>query len=534
MTSSIARELDGRRRGAPRKPHSFAEALAHEFGVCIAELDRGANEATGWPSMRYRDDPVAFFREVLGVEPWSRQIEVIEAVRDHKRVAVASGHKVSKSHTAAGIALWFYCSFDDARVILTSTTSRQVDEILWRELRMMVARARKPIPGELADLARSGLRDQFNEIVGFTAREAEAVAGISGKNLLYIPDEASGIADIIFEAIEGNRAGGARIVMFSNPTRSEGEFAAAFNEKSAFYKTLSISSEESPNVVAGRVVIPGLAEREWVEEKRAEWGEDSALFKVRVQGKFATKDDGKILSLHMIAQAEARWADTPADGRLFIGLDPAGPGEAGDESAFAIRRGLKLLNLYAYRALSDEAHLVHLLGMIKMASVGREPPPVVVIDREGEVGWKVFGILRAYSETHPDAFELVGVRTSQRASRQPEVYRGVRDELWANLRTWMAEGGAIFEDTKLAKELHAASWENFSAQSHKQLLVASSKKQLRKALGRSPDRADALALSVWETAAVRPDNGAPEGGAPPPEMPVVSLDPYAGLKIWGR
>ena len=47
---------------------------------------------------------------------------------------------------------------------------------------------------ELADLARSGMKsDDFREIVGFTAKQAEAVAGISGENVLYLVDEASGV-----------------------------------------------------------------------------------------------------------------------------------------------------------------------------------------------------------------------------------------------------------------------------------------------------------------------------------------------------
>ena len=39
---------------------------------------------------------MGFFREILGVEPWAKQIEILEAVRDSSRVAVKSGHKVSK------------------------------------------------------------------------------------------------------------------------------------------------------------------------------------------------------------------------------------------------------------------------------------------------------------------------------------------------------------------------------------------------------------------------------------------------------
>jgi len=339
MTTSSHAERARIRRAQKAPTSSPLKTFAGDLRAHLAPALRLATSVS-WPSPKYRDRPTAFFRDVLGVEPWARQVEVIEAVRDHKRVAVKSGHKVSKSHTAAGIALWFWCSFDDARVVMTSTTSRQVDDILWRETRMMRARAglcvtckaaneehadarargelvedveppcvhSAMIGGEIGDMARTGLKsDDFREIKGFTAREAEAVAGISGRHLLYILDEASGIKPEIFEAIEGNRAGGARVVMFSNPTKTSGEFFDAFNSKERFYSTHTISSEETPNATYGdddERAIPGLATREWIEEKKQEWGEDSALYAVRVKGEFVELEEGKVFSIHAIAESE--------------------------------------------------------------------------------------------------------------------------------------------------------------------------------------------------------------------------------------
>lgn len=523
------------RRGRPRAAHTMLEAFRD--AVSAAQLEAGhVAAAERWPSAKYQAAPVAFAREVLGIAPWSRQVEILEAVRDNKRVAVASGHKVSKSHSAAIVALWFYCSFEDARVVMTSTTSRQVDQILWRELRMLRARARRAIDGEMHELARSGFKSpDFREIVGFTAREAEAVAGVSGKNLLYIPDEASGISDAVFEAIEGNRAGGARICMFSNPTRTEGEFFEAFHGKKDFYKLLRISSEESPNVVEGREVIPGLATRDWIEEKKREWGVDSAMYKVRIKGEFVLRDDSRILSIHDIAEAEKRWAETPADGPLRIGLDPAGDGGQGDESVFAPRRGLKILALYAMRGLTEDGHLAHLLGIIARFKIPGEPLPRVVIDREGAVGARIYGTLRSHLDRHSEAYELVGVRGSDAADGNSPVraHDRVRDKLWDSLRAWFRDGGAIPEDTKLARELHAPEWFKDARGRDK----VTSKDDLRKKLGRSPDRGDAVCLAVWEPRSLRDEQGSSMGA----EQDVSAggsdyqpMDPYAGLEAWRR
>lgn len=553
MTTPITFEVEQRKRGRPRAEERVRLSFAETLGQRINE-DLVFSTHLRFPNPKYQTDPVRFFEEILGVEPWSKQVEIIEAVRDHDRVAVSSGHKVSKSHTAAGLALWFFCSYPDARAIMTSTTSRQVDQILWRELRMMRARSGrcieckeadpeglripKPCPhstlieGDLGELARTGLKahNDFREIVGFTARETEAVAGISGRHLLYIIDEASGVPAEIYEAIEGNRAGGAKIVLFGNPTKNEGEHFEAFHSKKHLYKTIRVSSEETPNVVSGKVLIPGLATRAWIEEKREEWGEDSAIYKVRVKGEHATAEEGVLFSLHMIGEAEERWESTPPAGRLYIGLDPAGEGGKGDETCLCARRGLKMLELRARRGMNTDQHVAAVLHMIVDLRLPREVP-VVVCDQDGPIGYKVFRALDAYLEQYPDAFELVGLRASDKAIRQPRLYKRIRDELAQNLKTWMKDGGAIVEDTKLEAELHVLVMDE-QADGRLKLI---DKDDIRKKLGRSPDRYDALALSAWEPLSLRKEEAAPQT-APAQHDPAESIehviDPYAAGDAW--
>lgn len=552
MTLSIAGEIAKRVKKTDQPRRNGAEDLAQTLREALA-----IKSEIRFPSPRYQADPVAFCREILGIEPWRKQIEILEAIRDNKRVAVRSGHKVGKSASAVIAALWYYCSFPDARVVMTSTTARQVDQILWRELRMFIGRGAKcvackaadphdrqprPCPhsaridGELNDTAKGGMKSSdFREIVGFTAREAEAVAGISGKNLLYIVDEASGVPDIIYEAIEGNRAGGARIVMFSNPTKNEGEFFAAFETKKALYATITVSSEETPNVVEGRMLIDGLAERSWIEEKKEEWGEESPLYKIRVKGIHVEKEAGKIFSLQAIIDAERRWIDAPEAGRLFIGLDPAGESGTGDETVFAPRRGLKTIGLYAHRGLTAEGHLAHLLAMIDRLKLVRETP-VVVLDGEGKIGAEVYGTLRSFLNGKTERpFDLVRVRSSERAMRQPMIYDRVRDELAGNLENAFRDGASIPEDAKLSRELHALEWEHNVRGRQK----VTPKDKLRKILERSPDRYDALALAYWEPLSLT----AQDATAMQARASVVSpndtmyampaLDPYAGAAAFG-
>src|ERR1700744_4778435 len=55
---------------------------------------------------QYANDPVLFAIEVLGIEPWTRQAEILRAVAERPKVAVRSGHKVGKSTRVVIFAPW--------------------------------------------------------------------------------------------------------------------------------------------------------------------------------------------------------------------------------------------------------------------------------------------------------------------------------------------------------------------------------------------------------------------------------------------
>lgn len=559
MTSTKASEVDRRQGTSKAHPRNIASALGSAFSERARELGIGVEWQ--WPSTQYQTDPVAFCREVLGVEPWGSQLAVLQALAPPlSRVAVKSGHKTGKTNLMICVALWFYCSFPQARVVLTSTTSRQVDRILWRELRMLHFRARaglKPddralqrnpklrtrdIGGDPAVLARSGLcSPDFREVTGFTAKEAEAVAGVSGENLLYLVDEASGVPENIFEAIQGNMAGGARILLASNPTKAEGSFFDAFGKKAkndqnpTGFDCFTISSEDTPNVIEGRSVIPGLATREWIEQNRRDYGVDSPWYSVRVKGEFVLNEAGKIISLALILASEQRWEDLDDDGQLHIGLDPAGPGGAGDETVFCLRRGNKILDFRAFREQNEDAITVQLVGLVRENRKEREIP-CVKVDREGLIGAKVFGRLRAYLDAQPPnerPFDLVPVRASDKAHRDPVNFDRMRDELWENMRLWMQSGGAIPPNSKLEQELHAPEWVTRVDLKRK----AQPKDELRKILGRSCDHADAMALAVWDVT-YRDISDAGYGRTETlghySEPSQNGLDPYDAERAWRR
>jgi hypothetical protein len=448
------------------------------------------------------------------------------------------------SEALAALAIWFYCSFPRARVIITATTNRQVNDIIWGAIKRLVRSAKISIPGAegIHQRADAGLVNpsDWSEIKGYTARAEEAIAGISGPYILYLIDEASGVEDRIFQAIDGNRAGGnAWVFLISNPTKSEGTFFDAFHSKSKAvigdggYFGIQIDTRQSPNCTGewrelGDQPIPGLAMPDWIAEKLAEYGPDDPFFKARVTGEFVTIEQAKIFSLAMITHANQKWEDTPTPkGRLFIGCDPAGDGDGGDQSGFAARIANKHLEFRAKAGLTAEEHILELEGLIHRHHQGGLIP-VVMIESEGSVGWDVYRVIRDYADAHK-TFEVRRVQTSHKSRRDSKNYAYVRDELWGCARAWTKDGGVFPPNANLERDLHAP---EFKSDVQGRLRVTP-KKELRKILGRSPDLGDAFCLSVWEPNDLRMGSDtAPELNQPPQvdsgeiHFPEQTLDPF--------
>jgi hypothetical protein len=222
------------RKGKPKAKRWLIEHLIKATGVAGSMSSSKLLKA-------YRKSAPLFFAHSLGIIPWVNldhpgrdQLGIIESFHFSSRTAVKSGHKVSKSNTASGMAIYFLCCYPNARVPITSASFLQVRQILWHEIKSIYRAceiAGRPIGGVLNSDPQSGLvMEDGRQIFGFSTKEPERAAGISGR-IFYFLDEAAGIAENIFEAIEGNRAGGAKICLFSNPTKTSGTFYEAFHQK---------------------------------------------------------------------------------------------------------------------------------------------------------------------------------------------------------------------------------------------------------------------------------------------------------------
>jgi hypothetical protein len=459
-------------------PDAFLQLRARAQLELLARLEN---------RVRYRTDPVAYCHEVLGIRTWSRQEEILRAIADKSTTAVRSGHKVSKSTTLGCAALWFWDCFDGARVICTAPTYRQVRSIIWREVRGRYKAARVPLGGKLNELPDRGLQHaDGREIVGFSTKEPERMAGISGPNVMFLCDEASGIPQPIFEAIEGNRAGGAKLVLTSNATQTSGYFFDAFHGQREFFGALiHISSWEAAEVEG----IPGLARREWCDEKLRSWGKDSPLYHVRVLGNFPAQSSNAVISLAAVTNAVEAWDDVEPDRSqpLVLGVDPARFGD--DETIIQPRRGNYAYPAIAVSQFDEQAVADKVLEVTRAMRGETEPPPRVHVDGHG-IGAGVVSVLR---QAVARKEMIVSDVRSGDPSDLPDKYFNLRSQIAFAIGEWLAEGGVLPDDSKLQSELVAPTY-SFDERGRQKV---ESKKDIKARLGRSPDRMDALALAVY-------------------------------------
>ena len=117
---------------APKRPHP------------ITQHDQERVDHYFW--MRYRDDPVAFAREVIGIEPDPWQVELLDAVAAPavRRISVRSGHGVGKSTAVAMAAIWHVLMRLPSKTVVTAPTSSQLFDACFAEMKNVAKRLKPP------------------------------------------------------------------------------------------------------------------------------------------------------------------------------------------------------------------------------------------------------------------------------------------------------------------------------------------------------------------------------------------------------
>ena len=441
---------------------------------------------------RARTDPVWWVREVLGYEPWEKQIEIIESVRDNRTTAVKSCHAAGKSSIAGRTALWFLYAHTPSIVLTTAPTDRQVRGILWKEIRMSFQRARYPLGGTILTQELKLDDDWF--AWGFTAPDydPDRFQGFHEIHMLVIADESSGVSDEIFEGIDGVLTSEqSRLLLIGNPTNPTGRFARAF--KNPDVNKISIPAFDTPNFkefgitdedmvmnrwqekITGELPAPHLITPRWVHERLHDWTHDSPLYEAKVLARFPASGTDTLIPLHQIEAAVDRklTRTTPSE----LGVDVARYGS--DETVIMFRQG-------------PVARIIKTMPMSSTMTVAGEA--IKALRETGAIRVKVdgVGIGAGTVDRLAEQGQPVEEMQSGATSSDPEVYLNTRAEWYWGLRTRFETGDIDIEnDPELISQLSNI---KYKINSRGQIQIESKEDMKKRGLS-SPDRADTLMLT---------------------------------------
>lgn len=454
---------------------------------------------------RWKDDPVAFAYEALGVERiWPRQEELLRAVPKYRKVACKSGQKTSKTFNIALLSVWWALTHPRSNVLLLAPGEDHLQRNVWTYLTRLRQdsynrstvnsdgsprrRAVMPLGGEFHKSAKAGWQfPNGSSIFGVVTNDEERLRGYSGPDQLYIIDEASALPDPFWKSVNGNLAGGGHVLAITNPVNITGWFFDAFhpaNGKKSRWHQITISSIEASEVDPP---IPGLATREYIEEMREEWGENHPEWFAKILGEFPPAGTGGVIDRGIVTAAQGRWTEGPTGtdryAPLRIGIDPAHDGP--DKTAIVWSRGKWSSEPIVLSGCNTVEVVRTVVDLIRRLRRGDEKA-IVNVDGSS-VGAGVYDQLREFYR------DICIVNNLKAAESSPDdTCSRLRDALWIHLRKWLATGtmhpGHELGDDVCTPQL---------LRDDKLRFKVEDKRTMRRRIGRSTDRADALALAVW-------------------------------------
>ena len=432
---------------------------------------------------RYRDDPVGFVQEKLGGGlPYPKQVEVLRAVARSRRVSVVGCNSCGKDWVAARVVLWWTEARDRAKAVVTGPTQRQVEEVLWREMRA----ARSSARGLLGKMyARRYVIDDHRFALGFSTDHPFNLQGFHSPELLVVVTEAHAVRQEHMDALK--RLNPSLLLLSGNPLTLSGEFYDSHHRTRYMYDRVSISAYDTPNVRLGRDdVVPGMVTPQDIQERLREWGENHSLYLSSVLGRFPESLVDSLVTMPSIREAVEQWRAGLSDPcpPCIIGLDVARFGS--DKTVFCLRRGDRVERLVSM----EQADTMAVAGQA-VALVREHQAKAVFVDAAG-VGGGVVDRLRELGQP------VVEVQLGS-AARNPVRYLNRRTELFLELRRRFVEGRiAIPDDQEMIAQLVGL---RYSYSSGGQFRMEG-KEEMRSRGVSSPDRADALALAFMELPSV--------------------------------
>lgn len=407
--------------------------------------------------------------------------------RRKKRIAVKSGQGTGKSAGTGVPVLWRLFRHVRAQAVVTAPSMKQC--------RNWLDECRRTVDG--ADPLLRSFFDCFNtriQVAGdelwcvklATATRPQNLQGLHEEHLTIVMDEASGIARNLVEVIHGTLSNpDSLLIKIGNPNTTDCEFYDCFTTHRDLYHCLTWNSEE----VAAK--YPQILSPDRNRVIAHEYGADSDVYRVRVQGEFPDQAPNSIMSLEDLVACTktslvgcAGIVDVLPAARC-IGIDYARMGD--DESVVCRRSGLAVVDFRHFvkkdpRVVTDWAFKIQ-------SDAGWSNESCWYVPDAGGMGQ---GIVHSFGEAGKNALEF----HSQAVAADPAMYADQASEAWWCLRGLVQERVVrLPDDARLLKQLSTRQY----YMDRKGRIKVESKDEWRKRThsDESPDRADAVVMAFY-------------------------------------
>lgn len=474
------------------------------------------------PHSEYVDRPLDWIVDKLGITReslvWACQPEyeghkwdgteeplqaILDALVDWSDVGVESGTGTGKSFLAACVVLWFLAVYENARVYTYAPKEDQLRLFMWSEIGKLWPRFQEEFPtAKLSDLRirMDGKTDKWSAhgyAVKIRAGEESATGaqGAHAEHMLLITEETPGIDPSVMNAIANTKGADHNLQLaLGNPDSQHDELHRFCLKPGVVH--VRISALDHPNVVTGKSVVPGATGSRSVANRLEEYGEENRLYLSRVRGISPEEAaDALIKGIWCREAAEKYGLEQFRFGQKALGVDVAGS-EAGDNAAIARWQGACLLEVVSRPcpdpvALGVDVGAEIRAGVIDPFRVGVDAVGVGAgtVGRLTEMGYQVRA-LQGGPVTSTD--EEARARAGKGVKRH-ETFKNLRAQMWWQLRLDLQAGIiALPDDAELFEDLTTPLWFTKGGK-----IIVEPKEEIRKRLGRSPDKGDAAVYGNW-------------------------------------
>lgn len=457
-------------------------ALVSELALLSREPHKFARAVFPWNSGELTGS--------TGPRQWQKAI--LQSITEHLQnkatrhtpcqIAVSSGHGIGKSALVAQIMLWALSTCEDTKIVVTANTATQLSTKTWPEVTKWFRLAENAHLWKVAATSVKSIEQSHDETwradaITWSENNTEAFAGLhnKGKRIVLIFDEASAIADKVWETAEGALTDEDTEIIwlaFGNPTQNSGRFRECFGSRAHRWKTFQIDSRQ----------VEG-TNKQQIAEWEADYGEDSDFFRVRVRGVFPRAGSNQFIPSDVVAACRRYKSEGHHALPRVLSVDVARFGD--DRTAIGDRQGRLARILGKYRGLDTVQTAAKTIEFIQQAEAEGNPYDGVVVDGDG-IGAGVVDQLvhRGFSR---GLFEFHGGAAADDANK----YFNRRAEIWGLLRDALAAGMEIPDDPELDTDLTGPQY-GFSS---KQQIQLEKKDDMKKRGLSSPDLGDMLAMT---------------------------------------